>query len=50
VAIHYLGIARMAARVDWQDFSQWGEQTWMLTGTPGEAAGDCITIYDPRKK
>ena len=36
VALYYLGVGRMAARIDWEDS--------MLTGTPGEA-GDSITIY-----
>ncbi len=47
VVLSYLGIGRMAARIDWQDYSQWGEQVWKLSGTPGE--GGSITIYERKK-
>lgn len=46
VYFHYLGMARSAARISWEDYSQWGKG-WRLSATPGEAAS--TVIYEPRE-
>ena len=48
VTVHYLGVQRLAARIDWQDYSQWGDPTWKLTGTPCDTTG-YIVIYQRKK-